>query len=153
MTSIPRRQAGQPIEAQVRADIHALIMEHSWVLDHGNPAELADMYTDDGVLVGLEKPLVGRESLLQWGAWRAGLKGRTSRHVHTNVRLSLEDGVYCGVVNTMLYRYEGEGVGHTVPFLVSDYHDTYENVDGRWLIAHRDMRRVFVDADRQAGPR
>lgn len=134
-------------------EIHQLITEHAWTLDHGDPCRLADHYTSGGVLLGLEKPLVGRDALLEWGEWRASLDGRTSRHVHTNVRLTVEDGVHRGLVTTMLYRHEGDGVGHTIPLFVSDYYDTYEQEEGRWLIAHRDMRRVFVDAERLAGSR
>jgi uncharacterized protein (TIGR02246 family) len=136
-----------------RAAIHDLVTEHAWTLDHGDPARLAEHYTEDGELIGLDKPLIGRDAIGTWGRWRAGLKGRTSRHVHTNVRLTVEDGVHRGVVTTLLYRHEGDGMGGTVPFLVSDYVDTYEKVDGRWLIAHRDMRRVFADPARVGGTR
>lgn len=142
-----------PVEPHDWQAIHDLVVAHAWTLDHGDPRDLADHYTEDGVLIGLEKPLEGRSALRAWGEWRAGVVDRTSRHVHTNIRLTRHDGEHRGVVTTLLYRHEGDGLGGTVPLLVSDYLDTYRRVEGRWLIARREMRRVFADSARIGGPR
>lgn len=134
--------------------LNELITRHAWILDHGDPRDLGGLYTEDGVLTGLERPLVGRPAIDAWANQRAQLKDRTSRHVHANVRLFAVDGVHFGSMVTMLFRHDGEGVGPTTPFVVLDYSDRYrQSADGTWLIAERTMQRVFVDASRAGGGR
>ncbi len=139
---------GQPAPDDA-SEIQALITEHAWVLDRGDVRDLPRLYTDDGVLLGLEEPLHGRPAIAQWAERRATLTGRRSRHVHTNVRLVTAGGAEArGTMVTLLYRHEGDGLGSTVPLSVSDYDDSYRRVDGQWLIARREMRRAFVDPAR-----
>lgn len=135
--------------------LHELITRHAWVLDHGDPRDLGSLYTEDGSLLGLEAPLIGRRAIDDWAAKRAVITDRTSRHVHTNVRITVDEhGTHHGLMTTLLFRHDGEGVGPTTPFIVNDYRDTYaEQPDGTWLIAQRDMQRVFVDATRLGGSR
>lgn len=137
-------------DAQTRAAIEDLVVEHAWVLDHGDPRRLPDLYTDSGQLLGLGEPLVGRAALAGWAEQRALLSGRVSRHVHTNVRLTVDDsGTVHGDVVTLLYRHDGEGSGPTWPFLVLDYTDIYARQDdGSFLFASRSITRVFVDGTR-----
>lgn len=155
MTDMTDQLVGRRPAPHDAEQIQALITEHAWVLDRGDVRDLPRFYTDDGVLLGLEEPLHGRPAIEQWAERRAALTGRRSRHVHTNVRLAAADtgaDTASGTMVTMLYRHEGEGLGATVPLSVSDYDDIYRRVDGRWLIARREMRRAFADPDRVPPP-
>lgn len=139
------------VTAEVRAGIEELVAEHAWVLDHGDPRLLPELYTDEGQLLGLGDPLVGRAALQRWADRRATLTERTSRHVHTNLRLrSGEDGTVGGTLMTLLYRHDGEGTGPSWPMLVLDYTDVYARDGDRWLFASRSIERVFTDPDREA---
>lgn len=143
----------QRVDAQTRAAVEDLVVEHAWVLDHGDPRDLPDLYTEDGELLGLGEPLVGRAALDGWAQQRAELTERVSRHVHTNLRLTVDDtGTVRGYVMTLLYRHDGEGAGPTWPFLVLDYSDVYARLDdGSYRFASRSIERVFVDDTRADG--
>jgi ketosteroid isomerase-like protein len=144
---------GGRITGDARAAIEDLVADHAWVLDHGDPRNLPDLYTQDGRLLGLGQPLEGRAALQQWAEQRAQLTERTSRHVHTNLRLRAgEAGTVEGTVTTLLYRHDGPGTGPAWPMLVLDYTDVYaEQGDGRWLFASRSIQRVFLDQTREVG--
>lgn len=144
---IPRTNS---LDADIRGAIEDLIADHAWVLDHGDPTDLPDLYTDDGRLLGVGPPLDGRAALVGWAQRRAALTGRVSRHVHTNIRLErLEEDRVRGQLVTLLYRHDGPGDGPSWPMLVLDYHDVYaRQADGRWLFAERTVTRVFTDQTR-----
>jgi len=137
------------VDPAVESELHRLITEHAWILDRGNILDLPGLYTDDGVLLGLEQPLQGRDQIQAWSQKRAALTTRTSRHVHANVRFQhVAEDVVHGTLVTLLFRHEGNGLGSSTPLSVSDYDDTYQRVEGRWLLRRREMTRVFVDGTR-----
>ena|GEM_PF-1881623 len=142
------------IDAQDEQEIRALILEHSWMLDRGDVSRLAELYTPEGALRGLEQPLEGRAAIAEWSRRRVTLTDRVSRHVHVNVRLmpSRLDEI-TGSLITLLYRHDGgvQGAGPVVPFVISDYDDVYHRHEGQWLIHSRTMTRVFVDSARVDG--
>lgn len=143
-------EAVHRLSQRARAAIEDLVTEHAWVLDHGDPATLPDLYTDDGELLGLGQPLRGRADLTRWAANRATMTERTSRHVHTNLRLqTVAAGEARGSLITLLYRHDGEGSGPTWPMLVLDYADRYRQMsDETWRFESRSISRVFVDRTR-----
>jgi hypothetical protein len=133
---------------EIKSQIDDLITEHAWVLDHGDPAALADLYVEDGELLGLVEPLVGRDAIRAWGVERAKLD-RVSRHVHTNLRVVLgEDDRLLGNVMTLLYRQDGAEKSPTFPILVLDYDDEYALSEGRYKFVRRQITRIFTDHQR-----
>lgn len=138
------------MDGETRSAIDELIAEHAWVLDHGDPADLPDLYTAEGRLLGLGPPIEGAAALGEWAQRRAQLHDRVSRHVHTNLRLHrIDEDHVQGVLITLLYRHDGAGAGPSWPLLVLDYHDEYaREADGRWLFAERSISRVFTDSTR-----
>lgn len=150
-TDHPDRTIAAPagVDASVDAQLRRLIAEHAWILDRGNVLDLPRLYTEDGILVGLDKPLVGRTAIAKWSRERAALTTRRSRHVHANIRFDqLNDELVLGTLVTTLYRHEGDGLGSSTPLSVSDYDDAYALVDGQWLLQRREMTRAFVDHTR-----
>lgn len=137
------------VDLAVDAELRRLIAEHAWMLDRGNVLDLPELYTQDGVLLGLEQPLHGRAQIQAWSRQRATITTRTSRHVHANIRFDqVADDLVHGTLVTMLFRHEGDGLGSSTPLSVSDYDDTYQLIDGRWLLQRRQMTRAFADSTR-----
>src|SRR5579863_9927677 len=50
------------IDPQIRSEIEALVVEHAWRLDHHQSGSLAELYTDDGRLLGIGPDRIGREA-------------------------------------------------------------------------------------------
>lgn len=134
------------IDAAIRHEIETLVIEHAWLQDNNHAAErLADLYTEDGWLHGIEPDCRGRAALLEYGRKRTKLTGRIARHVCTNLRLiPLDDGRISGQLMIMLFRHVGEGIGPAEPCALADAHDTYaKDKDGKWKIAERRLALAF----------
>ena len=137
------------IDARAQQEIEALVIEHAWLQDNNAEAErLADLYTEDGRLFGIEPERRGRTALLEYGRSRIKLTGLLARHVCSNLRLvPLQDGRIKGQSIITLFRHVGDGVGPADPCAVADANDIYEkDADGRWKIAERRLELVFESA-------
>ncbi len=129
----------------VRDAIAALVAEHAWLIDHGQADRTAELFTEDGRLLGLGPDLVGLDAIRAWGVSRAAIRERTSRHVCTNLRLVpvSADEIH-GTVILTVYRYDGPDPGDTRPFMVGDYDDIYRRgADGAWRFAQRRITPSF----------
>jgi len=137
----------------VRLEIDALIAEFAWRIDRGDPATVADLFTEDG-WYGRETGdrSVGRDAIRAAYAARkerekaAGV--RTARHLFTNLRLQQsgpDDASGCCIL--LLFAADGPPPHPATPLLVQDYDDTYRRVDGRWLFASRSVTKLFVGED------
>ena len=90
-------------ELSARAEVEELIYLHSWLLDHGRGEEIADLYTEDGVMLGVGPDRVGREGVLAYA--RARKPNRTARHVCMNIRITKTDEEHmAGAFMIALYR-------------------------------------------------
>jgi ketosteroid isomerase-like protein len=133
------------ITPQIRAAIEALVIEHAWLIDHGQAGRLDELYTEDGLMTGLGPEVRGREAIRVWGKSRAAITERTSRHVSTNLRLqALAAGDITGHVILTVYRHDGEGMGDTTPFAIADYRDVYRRDGQSWRFAERHLTTVFI---------
>lgn len=141
------------IDPQTRAEIEALVVEHAWLIDHHQSEKLADLYTEDGRLLGVGPDRIGREAILAYGRDRAKMTKRTARHVITNLRL-VKDGPkrIRGTNIVTLFRSDGDTIGHPDPIGVADCYETYvQGDDGRWRIAERKVVIVFESEAHKAG--
>ena len=132
------------IDAQIRAEIEALVIEHAYLLDHHQSDKLAELYTEDGKMHGIGPTQQGRAALLEYGKKRAQMKQRTARHVISNIRL-VEDGPdrIRGALVITLFRFDGDKMGTADPVAIADANDTYVKKDGRWRIAERKLSLAF----------
>ncbi len=97
------------IDPVLRTEIEALIIEHAWPVDHNESYRLADLYTENGRLLGVGSDKVGRKALTEYGAERAGMAKRTARHVINNIRLIREGETrISGASIIILFRADGE---------------------------------------------
>lgn len=149
MTDPVRRPAGvmpARIAPDVRLAIEALVAEHAWMIDHGEAARIAELFTEDGRLTGLGPDLIGRDAIEAWGAARAAMTERTSRHVCTNLRLVPRgEGLVEGHAILTVFRHDGSEAGRPLPFAVADYADIYRlGDDGHWRFGERNLTTVFI---------
>ena len=132
------------IDAQIRAEIEELVIEHAYLLDHHQSDKLAELYTEDGKMHGIGPTQQGRAALLEYGKKRAQMKQRTARHVVSNIRL-VEDGPdrIRGALVITLFRFDGDKMGTADPVAVADANDVYVKKNGRWRIAERALSLAF----------
>lgn len=134
-------------ETADRVAIEQLVVEYSYLLDHGRATELAALFTPDGVFdnPNLKLHAVGREAIGAYYARRAA-EPRTTRHITTNLRIVFDTRNRAQGTRTILY-YRGDGAGPVFPAKpgsVGEYSEIYQRgADGRWRFASRISRIVF----------
>lgn len=140
-------------DPMLRAEIEALVAEFAWRIDRGDPATVADLFTENG-WYGRETGdrSVGRDAIREAYAARAAREAeagvRTARHLFTNLRVRQQDDRYAtGTSILLLFAADGPPPHPATPLLVQDYDDAYERVDGQWLFASRSVTKLFVGED------
>jgi hypothetical protein len=132
----------------LRYEIEALIVEHSWMVDHHRSENLGDLYTEEGRLTGIGPDRIGRAAINAWGRERARMVARKARHVNTNIRL-VRDGPkrVRGLSTIMLFRHDGDEMGTADPIALADAEDVFVQCDdGRWRFAERRLVLTFESA-------
>ena len=123
----------------------ALICQHSWQLDHGQSEHIADLYCQDGVLIGVGPDIVGREALRDWARNRARMSNLITRHINTNFLFVWGGADEVEVRSAVtLYRHANEGVGEPMPLLVGDFEDTVVMRNGTWRFRQRKVVVAFA---------
>lgn len=132
-------------DANIRNEIEVLITEHAWLIDNHRCQTIADLYTEDGKMVGAGHDTVGRAAITEWGINRAKMSQRKARHVLSNMRLeSIGPKLMRGTTVVTLYRYDTPDGGRPEAVAIADLQDIYELCDdGRWRIKVRDIKEVF----------
>lgn len=135
-----------PIED--RAAIEDLIQRHAWLIDHGASDRIGEFFTEDAALYGVGPDKLGRAAITAWGAERAAMRERRSRHVQGNILIEpVSPEAALGFVVLTLYRHDGAGPGSATPFLICEYADRYrKEPDGAWRFAERRLSVLFGEA-------
>lgn len=126
-------------------DLNTAFAHH---LDHGDIENLADLFTEDAVYTHGERRSEGRTAIEALFRKRAAAGPRTSRHLYSGLRLSIEGrGRATGTSVCMTFADAGEPpLTPAIPILVADFDDVYVRCDdGRWRFAERHIRRIFED--------
>jgi hypothetical protein len=132
----------------VRCAIEALIIEHSWMLDHHKSDKLGELYAENGKLTGLGGDRIGRAAISKYGQDRAKTTTRAARHINTNIRL-LKDGPkrVRSLCSILLLRHDGDGIGTADPIALADAQDVFVLCDdGRWRFEERHLVLRFESA-------
>ena len=90
-----------------------LVTEYCHLVDHGDAARIAELFTDDGVFVGAE----GRAALRDFFRARQDNAARMSRHVCDNTLIDVVDG----------------------PVLAGEYRDVFVRTPVGWRFVRRDL--------------
>jgi len=133
--------------ALIRAQIEALNVEFWYRVDHQNGDGVAELFCEDGVYSVPGGRNAGRAAIAASYVARAARGPRVSRHVHSNLRLTVESPTRASAVSILtLWARDGEApMALTLPVSVSDVHDTYvKGDDDVWRIEHRHINAAFV---------
>lgn len=130
--------------------------ECEWVLlqsmrntDFGQAARTADLFVPDGVMVVGSTVLRGRAAIREALAQRQALTGRVSRHVATNVMLTVLDADHAeGSCYVTVYRHDGEpGMGIAPldgPASVGQHDVRFVRTDEGWRFAEVRAAHIFL---------
>ena len=125
-----------------------LVTEYCHLVDHGEAARIADLFTPDGVWMSTQ----GRAALQQFFQSRQDDVARMSRHVCDNTLIDVVDADHArGVTYLTLYRHDGEP-GRRVsplpgPAMLGEYRDTFVRTTDGWRFQQRDLILDFVRTD------
>ncbi|SFJ07169.1 SnoaL-like domain-containing protein [Bosea sp. OK403] len=128
-----------------RVAIEDLIQRHAWLIDHGESDRIGELFTQDAALYGIGPDKLGRAAIANWGAERAAMRDRRSRHVQSNILIEpISPETARGCVVLTLYRHDGPGPGSATPFLICEYDDRYrKDADRAWRFTERRLSVLF----------
>lgn len=128
----------------------ALITEYTHLVDFGNAPGIADLFTDDGVWRSDDFAMNGRDEIRAGFERRAGVTRRQSRHVCTNIAVTVDGDTATGLCYLVNYRHDSE-TGQAekpapagVPKYVGEYHDQFVRTDDGWKFVDRYCSMTFV---------
>ena len=124
-------------------DLNAAFTHH---LDHGDIPALVDLFTADALYTNGPRESRGRAAIEALFRQRAERGPRTSRHIYSGLRFTIEsDREATGTSVCLSFAADGLPPLPAKPFLVGDFVDRYRReADGRWRIAERRIERVFT---------
>jgi ketosteroid isomerase-like protein len=131
------------ISVEDRIAIESLVYEYAWLLDHRRWQNVADLCTDDAVLLIRGREIVGKPGLAEWAEYRAAKKSRKTQHQMTILRLE-QAGLdeIKGTAALVLHVAKSGGGGSYID-LVGEYEDEYVRTPDGW----RFRRRRLVPLD------
>jgi hypothetical protein len=132
-------------DIRTRGEIEAVLMEWSWLIDHGRAQEAAVLFTRDAEQSIAGVTASGIEAIAQGLKRRAEMTGRTSRHVISNLRSSVSsDATVDATWILTLYRSD-DADKPAKPMMVNDVQDTFRKEADGWKISSRKIVPVFSD--------
>jgi ketosteroid isomerase-like protein len=128
-----------------------LVVDYTHLVDFGEAARIAELFTRDGVWVADGVRMVGQAAIRAGFLARQGVARRTSRHVCSNVAITLRGpDEATGLSYLVNYRHDSPAgsaerpapAGH--PKYVGEYHDRFVRTQDGWRLAHRRCEVAFV---------
>jgi hypothetical protein len=123
-------------------------IDYWYRVDHEGGAGVSEMFVADGVFhAGPGDPLVGREAIEAFYAWRRERGTRTSRHIVTNFHAAFDgEGKARTTCIMILYGTDGapphKGTGAA---LIADMvDDCIKGDDGAWRYVRRDFVPLYI---------
>lgn len=121
-----------------------LVISYTHLVDGGRAADVADLFTEDGVWTAGRTRYEGR-SAIRAAFTRRQESDRTSRHVCTNLQIDVIDADRAtGLVYLTLYRFDGPGPAAPEAELVGDYRDVFVRTPEGWRFAERHTTVAFT---------
>ena len=130
-----------------------LVIDYTHLVDFGEAARIADLFTKDGVWEAAGVRMDGQDAIRAGFGARQGVARRTSRHLCSNVAITLVGpDEATGISYLVNYRHDSaSGVAEHpapagLPKYVGEYHDRFVRTPDGWRIAHRRCDMAFVRA-------
>ena len=133
-----------------------LIAQYTHLVDFGDAPGIADLFTVDGVWRTDEFAMTGQDEIRAGFGRRQGVTRRQSRHVCTNVIVSVDGDSASATCYLVNYRHDSEtGVAEKpapadVPKYVGEYHDTFLRTAEGWRFKDRYCDMAFVRPPKHA---
>lgn len=134
---------------QIERECERLITRYCHLVDHGEAAKVADLFTEDGVWESPQITMAGRDKILAGFQRRQSQSNLMSRHVCNNLLIDVVNQSEAkGTVYVTLYRHDGEDGRPFSPLdgpeLVGEYQDYFQKTEEGWRIAHRSITVSFL---------
>ena len=132
---------------RIRLAIEDLNTDFVYLLDGGNVDELAELFCEDAVYTHGQRRSEGRTEIAELFRKRTASGPRTSRHIYSGLRISIDDATHAtGTSVCLTFAADGAPPLPIKPLLVADFVDVYLYCnDARWRFQRRDIRRIFID--------
>jgi hypothetical protein len=134
----------------IERECERLINRYCHLIDHGEAAQVADLFVEDGVWANPEVTRDGRAAIAKGFGARQANGARRSRHVCSTALIEvIDDANARGVTYLTLYRHDGEP-GRAVspldglPEVVGEYCDVFVRTSDGWRFKRREFVRAFV---------
>jgi len=135
----------------VERSCERLIMEYSRLVDFGEAASVADLFTEDARWQGTDLLLDGREEIRAWFVKREGVARRVSRHVFTNVMIDVVSPTEATALSYMInFRHDREEGDDSLPVVMeepkwlADVRDSFRLTEAGWRFSSRTVEPAFM---------
>jgi hypothetical protein len=139
---------------ETRLALESLNVDFCHFLDCNKIEELVDLFTENARYSHGLRISCGRDEIHNLFAGRVSEGVRTSRHMQTGLKITLENEEKA-VGKSVCLTFACDGpppISPATPFLVADFIDEYLYCsDGRWRIQKRHIERIFT-ASGNKGP-
>ena len=132
-------------------DLNTAFTHH---LDHNEVDALLELFVEDVFYTHGQRSSRGKVELAQVFRNRTAAGPRTSRHLYSGLKLSIESPTRArGTSVCMTFGQDGlPPLRPAIPILVADFEDLYVLCDdGKWRFQERHIHRIFVDPQ-NSGP-
>ncbi len=135
----------------VERSCERLINEYSRLVDFGEAAAVADLFTEDARWEGTDLLLDGREEIRAWFRKREGIARRVSRHVFTNVIIDVVSPTEASGLSYMInYRHDREEGDESLPVVMEEpkwmgeARDSFRLTEEGWRFSSRRVEPAFM---------
>ena len=135
----------------IERECERLINQYCLFVDFGEASRIAELLTEDGQWINESIKMEGRGGIQKWFSKREGVTRRTSRHLCTNVLITVEDEDRAtGICYLINYRHDsrtGEAevpAPSDAPKFVGEYRDTFVRTPEGWRFQTRYCDVTFL---------
>ena len=132
-------------DIRTRQEIESVLTEWSWLIDHGKAQEASVLFTHDAEQSIAGVTANGIEAIAQGLKRRADMTGRTSRHVISNLRLSMSSDTTVEAAWILTLYRSDDANKPAKPLMVNDVQDSFRKEASGWKIRSRKIVPVFSD--------
>ena len=127
-----------------------LISTYCHLVDFGNAPDIANLFTSDGLWLGLNVKMNGQADIRAHFEQRQSVERRQSRHLCTNIVIDMGIDTASSVCYLVHFRHDSStGRAESpapagLPKYVGEYHDTFEKTSEGWRFAVRRFEISFL---------
>ena len=133
----------------IERECERLVMAYCHYIDGGRAKDVADLFSDDGIWVSVDREVIGRDAIAKVFLDRQNQSGRVSRHICTNLLIDVIDqNKATGVVYVTLFRHDGppdrKSSPSGVPTVIGEYRDSFVRTKDGWRFQARMVKIDFA---------